>query len=209
MGAAGNHRNTLHNVACNYICGHYISSNWVLLVSIQGLLVLLCNAVHIFILCISGNVPNLSMPRGRNSFSFINCNLHYIESFLGFPFTRTGTFKIPFFFFLHFMSMHIQGRVINVEFFSYTQKIPKWWIWCYWICPTSWSLNGLLTSQYGDMNREILIFGEHKTVGSFLHDYYGFHHDRLGLVAAVLIAFPVAFAILFAYCIGKLNYQRT
>lgn len=112
------------------------------------------------------------------------------------------------FFFLHFMSMHIQGRVINVEFFSYTQKIPKWWIWCYWICPTSWSLNGLLTSQYGDMNREILIFGEHKTVGSFLHDYYGFHHDRLGLVAAVLIAFPVAFAILFAYCIGKLNYQR-
>lgn len=111
-------------------------------------------------------------------------------------------------FFLHFMSMHIQGRVINVEFFSYTQKIPKWWIWCYWICPTSWSLNGLLTSQYGDMNREILIFGEHKTVGSFLHDYYGFHHDRLGLVAAVLIAFPVAFAILFAYCIGKLNYQR-
>ncbi|GAY35559.1 hypothetical protein CUMW_017020, partial [Citrus unshiu] len=24
-------------------------------------------------------------------------------------------------------------------------KIPKWWIWCYWICPTSWSLNGLLT----------------------------------------------------------------
>lgn len=113
------------------------------------------------------------------------------------------------FFFLHFMSMHIQGRAINVEFFSYTQKIPKWWIWCYWICPTSWSLNGLLTSQYGDMNREILIFGEHKTVGSFLHDYYGFHHDRLGLVAAVLIAFPVAFAILFAYCIGKLNYQRT
>lgn len=111
-------------------------------------------------------------------------------------------------FFLHFMSMHIQGRVINVEFFSYTQKIPKWWIWCYWICPTSWSLTGLLTSQYGDMKREILIFGEHKTVGSFLHDYYGFHHDRLGLVAAVLIAFPVAFAILFAYCIGKLNYQR-
>ncbi|KAL9410058.1 hypothetical protein AB3S75_043921 [Citrus x aurantiifolia] len=88
-------------------------------------------------------------------------------------------------------------------------KIPKWWIWCYWICPTSWSLNGLLTSQYGDMNREILIFGERKTVGSFLHDYYGFDHDRLGLVAAVLIAFPVAFAILFAYCIGKLNYQRT
>ncbi|KAK1591889.1 hypothetical protein Q3G72_015377 [Acer saccharum] len=87
-------------------------------------------------------------------------------------------------------------------------KIPKWWIWCYWICPTAWSLNGLLTSQYGDMNKEILIFGEQKTVSSFLQDYYGFHNDHLGIVAAVLIVFPVAFASLFAYCIGKLNFQR-
>ncbi|KAK2646936.1 hypothetical protein Ddye_022131 [Dipteronia dyeriana] len=87
-------------------------------------------------------------------------------------------------------------------------KIPKWWIWCYWICPTAWSLNGLLTSQYGDMNKEILIFGEQKTVSSFLQHYYGFQSDHLGIVAAVLIAFPVAFASLFAYCIGKLNFQR-
>ncbi|KAK3190018.1 hypothetical protein Dsin_029579 [Dipteronia sinensis] len=87
-------------------------------------------------------------------------------------------------------------------------KIPKWWIWCYWICPTAWSLNGLLTSQYGDMNKEILIFGEQKTVSSFLQHYYGFQNDHLGLVAVVLIAFPVAFASLFAYCIGKLNFQR-
>lgn len=87
-------------------------------------------------------------------------------------------------------------------------KIPKWWVWCFWICPTSWSLNGLLTSQYGDMNKEILIFGEHKTVDSFLQDYYGFHYERLPLVAIVLIAFPIAFAFLFAYFVGKLNFQR-
>ncbi|XP_061995123.1 pleiotropic drug resistance protein 3-like [Rosa rugosa] len=87
-------------------------------------------------------------------------------------------------------------------------KIPKWWIWCYWICPTSWSLNGLLTSQYGDMDKEILIFGEHKTVASFLQDYYGFHHDLLPLVAIALITFPIAFAFLFAYFIGRLNFQR-
>ncbi|KAG2721209.1 hypothetical protein I3843_02G058000 [Carya illinoinensis] len=86
-------------------------------------------------------------------------------------------------------------------------KIPKWWVWCYWICPTSWSLNGLLTSQYGDMNTEILIFGELKTISSFIKDYYGFQHDRLGLVAFVLIAYPVIYASLFAYCIGKVNFQ--
>ncbi|KAL2338895.1 hypothetical protein Fmac_013341 [Flemingia macrophylla] len=87
-------------------------------------------------------------------------------------------------------------------------KIPKWWVWCYWICPTAWSLNGLLTSQYGDMEKEILIFGEKKPVGSFLRDYYGFRHDRLSVVAVVLIAYPLIYASLFAYCIKKMNYQN-
>ncbi|KAH9766492.1 ABC transporter G family member 37 [Citrus sinensis] len=49
--------------------------------------------------------------------------------------------------------------------------------------------------------------------GTFkIHFFFSSFHvnayPRKGLVAAVLIAFPVAFAILFAYCIGKLNYQR-
>ncbi|KAG6759849.1 hypothetical protein POTOM_036342 [Populus tomentosa] len=88
------------------------------------------------------------------------------------------------------------------------KKIPGWWIWCYYLSPTSWSLNGFLTSQYGDIDKEISIFGELKTVSSFLEDYYGFRHDRLGVVAAALAAFPVAFALLFAYCIGKSNFQR-
>ncbi|OIW00175.1 hypothetical protein TanjilG_29165 [Lupinus angustifolius] len=87
-------------------------------------------------------------------------------------------------------------------------KIPKWWVWCYWITPTAWSLNGLLTSQYGDMDKEILIFGEKKQVGSFLKDYYGFRHDRLSIVAVVLIAYPIIYASLFAYCIGKMNFQK-
>lgn len=69
-------------------------------------------------------------------------------------------------------------------------------------------LNGLLASQYGDMKKEILIFGELKIVGSFLEDCYGFQQDRLGLVAFVLIAYPIVYAPLFAYFTGKLNFQR-
>ncbi|XP_019054935.1 PREDICTED: pleiotropic drug resistance protein 3-like isoform X1 [Nelumbo nucifera] len=87
-------------------------------------------------------------------------------------------------------------------------RIPKWWIWLYYICPTSWTLNGLLTSQYGDINKEILVFGETKTVAAFLRDYYGYDHDRLALVAIVLLVFPLVLASLFAYCIGRLNFQR-
>ncbi|KAM3693822.1 hypothetical protein ACJW31_07G013300 [Castanea mollissima] len=87
-------------------------------------------------------------------------------------------------------------------------QIPKWWIWLYYLTPTSWSLNGLLTSQYGDINKDIMVFGETKTVVAFLKDYFGFHHDRLPLVAIVLIAFPLVFASLFAYFIARLNFQR-
>ncbi|EOY11745.1 Pleiotropic drug resistance 9 [Theobroma cacao] len=87
-------------------------------------------------------------------------------------------------------------------------QIPGWWIWLYYLNPTSWTMNGMLTSQYGDIDKEIMIFGETKTVASFLKDYFGFHHDRLGISALVLIAFPLALASIFAYCVGRLNFQR-
>ncbi|KAJ0035986.1 hypothetical protein Pint_24206 [Pistacia integerrima] len=87
-------------------------------------------------------------------------------------------------------------------------QIPNWWIWLYYLSPTSWALNGMLTSQYGDIHEEISSFGETKTVAAFLKDYFGYDHNLLGLVAAVLIIFPILLASLFAYFIGKLNYQR-
>ncbi|KAF5202221.1 Abc transporter g family member, partial [Thalictrum thalictroides] len=87
-------------------------------------------------------------------------------------------------------------------------EIPRWWVWMYYLTPTSWTLNGMFTSQYGDMDKEILVFGERKAISAFLKDFYGFQHDRLGFVAVVLAVFPVVFAVIFAYCIGKLNFQR-
>ncbi|KAM4118795.1 hypothetical protein ACJW30_03G009000 [Castanea mollissima] len=87
-------------------------------------------------------------------------------------------------------------------------QIPKWWIWMYYLSPTSWSLNGMLTSQYGDINEKIVVFGETKIVVAFLEDYFGFHHDQLAIVAVVLIAFPLVFASLFSYFIGQLKFQR-
>nr|GMD12050.1 pleiotropic drug resistance protein 3-like [Ipomoea batatas] len=87
-------------------------------------------------------------------------------------------------------------------------QIPKWWIWFYYLMPTSWSLNGMLSSQYGDIEKDIKIFGEKKTAAAFLRDYFGYHHDELPLVAVVLILFPLVFACLFTLCIQKLNFQR-
>ncbi|WCJ30767.1 ABC transporter G family member 37 [Euphorbia peplus] len=87
-------------------------------------------------------------------------------------------------------------------------RIPNWWIWLYYICPTSWVLNGLLSSQFGDMEDEISVFGETKSVSKFLEDYYGYHHDFIGVVGLVLIIFPFVLAFLFAFCIGKLKFLK-
>ena len=78
----------------------------------------------------------------------------------------------------------------------------------YYLTPTSWSLNGMLTSQYGDINKMIVVFGETKTVAAFLEDYFGYHHDQLAIVAVVLIAFPLVYASLFSYFIRQLKFQR-
>lgn len=88
------------------------------------------------------------------------------------------------------------------------QQFPKWWHWLYWLSPTSWSLRGLFTSQYGDITEEITVFGKAKAISSFAKDYFGYHYDQLAVVAIVLAAFPLLFASLFALCIGKLNFQR-
>ncbi|KAK4424493.1 Pleiotropic drug resistance protein 3 [Sesamum alatum] len=87
-------------------------------------------------------------------------------------------------------------------------QIPKWWVWFYYVMPTSWSLNGMLTSQFGDVGKQIVVFGQPKTVSDFLSDYFGYRHDRLPLVAVMLIMYPVLFASIFTFCISKLNFQK-
>ncbi|KAM0064291.1 putative ABC-type sulfate transporter [Helianthus debilis subsp. tardiflorus] len=87
-------------------------------------------------------------------------------------------------------------------------KIPNWWIWLYYLTPTSWSLNAMLTSQYGDVKTEILVFGEAKSVEAFLRDYFGYHHDLLPFTFGILTLYPILLASLFALCISKLNFQK-
>ncbi|KAL1816482.1 hypothetical protein ACET3Z_019056 [Daucus carota] len=87
-------------------------------------------------------------------------------------------------------------------------QMPKWWVWCYWILPTSWSLRSFITTQYGDVDKEIGVLGEKKATNAFLESYYGYRSGDTCLVAIVLAAFPFAFASLFIYFSAKLNFQR-
>ncbi|KAK8562189.1 hypothetical protein V6N12_049236 [Hibiscus sabdariffa] len=88
-------------------------------------------------------------------------------------------------------------------------RIPPWWVWYYWICPTAWTMYGLITSQYGDDERTIKVAGiePDPTIKWYLEHHFGFHYDFMGVVAAVLVALPVFFAFMFGLCIKLLNFQ--
>ncbi|XP_047160800.1 ABC transporter G family member 36-like isoform X1 [Vigna umbellata] len=93
-------------------------------------------------------------------------------------------------------------------FFIPRPKIPKWWVWYYWICPVAWTVYGLIVSQYRDVEITIFVPGENnQTIKHYIEDHYGFKPDFMGPVAIVLVAFPVFFAFIFAFSIKTLNFQ--
>ncbi|KAJ0971263.1 hypothetical protein J5N97_019222 [Dioscorea zingiberensis] len=87
-------------------------------------------------------------------------------------------------------------------------KIPIWWRWYFWACPVAWTLYGLIVSQFGDVNTPMDTGNGVKTVKEFVEDYFGYKHSFLGAVAASQIGFPILFALVFAYGIRQLNFQK-
>jgi hypothetical protein len=84
------------------------------------------------------------------------------------------------------------------------QKIPIWWKWYSWICPTAWTLYGLIISQFGDVT---ITMDDGTPMNVFVENYYDFKHSWLGWVAIVVVSFVVLFSFLFAFAIMKLNFQ--
>ncbi|KAJ9692502.1 hypothetical protein PVL29_011521 [Vitis rotundifolia] len=85
-------------------------------------------------------------------------------------------------------------------------RIPVWWRWYYWACPVAWTLYGLFTSQFGDIEDTLL--DTNVTVKQYLDDYFGYKHDFLGVVAVVIVGFTVLFLFIFAFAIKAFNFQR-
>lgn len=69
----------------------------------------------------------------------------------------------------------------------------------------AWTLYGMVASQFGDIE-DPLDSGE--SVKHFVRRYYGFRHDFLGVVAAVILGFVVLFAFTFAVSIKMFNFQK-
>ncbi|PIA42747.1 hypothetical protein AQUCO_02000299v1 [Aquilegia coerulea] len=94
-------------------------------------------------------------------------------------------------------------------FFIPRPRIPKWWIWYYWICPVAWTVYGLIVSQYGDLEDMITVpGGGQQSIKAYVENYYGYESSFMGPVAVVLVGFAAFFALMYAYCIKTLNFQQ-
>ncbi|KAJ0958836.1 putative iron-chelate-transporting ATPase [Helianthus annuus] len=89
-------------------------------------------------------------------------------------------------------------------------RLPIWWRWYYWANPVSWSLYGLLTSQYGDVNEPLkLADGLHSVpLRQFLKEELGYRHEFLGVAATAVVGFCLLFAVTFAFTMKSFNFQR-
>ncbi|KAI3862926.1 hypothetical protein MKX03_011415 [Papaver bracteatum] len=94
-------------------------------------------------------------------------------------------------------------------FFIPRPRIPKWWVWYYWICPVAWTVYGLILSQYGDLEDMIKVPGmEDQMIKAYIKEHYGYENDFMGIVAGVLVGFTIFFATMYAICIKFINFQH-
>uniref|UniRef100_A0A0E0QPY6 ABC transporter domain-containing protein n=1 Tax=Oryza rufipogon TaxID=4529 RepID=A0A0E0QPY6_ORYRU len=84
-------------------------------------------------------------------------------------------------------------------------RILVWWRWYYWMCPVAWTLNGLLTSQFGDVNDK---FNNGVSVSDFIESYFGYQHDLLWVAAVAVVSFAILFAFLFGLSLRLFNFQK-
>ncbi|KAK9054719.1 hypothetical protein SSX86_025798 [Deinandra increscens subsp. villosa] len=94
-------------------------------------------------------------------------------------------------------------------FFIPRPRIPKWWVWYYWICPIAWTVYGFIVSQYHDAENTIKVPGMSydPAMNWYIKDHYGFRLDFMGPVALVLVSFCILFAFIYAFCLRVLNFQ--
>lgn len=107
----------------------------------------------------------------------------------------------------HYIHMFVINLMVHTHINSiwWRQRIPIWWRWFYWVSPTSWSLYGLFSSQFGGL-KDTLDSGE--TVDHYIRTYFGYRKDFLDVVVAVLVGFSLLFVFIFAFAIKKLNFQK-
>lgn len=92
------------------------------------------------------------------------------------------------------------------------QYIPGYWLWFHYLCPITWTLRGIITSQFGDVQDIIVGPGFKGTVKEYISLTLGFDDTINGvsgvlMSAIVLVCFCIFFFGSFAISVKVLNFQ--
>ncbi|KAB1204550.1 Pleiotropic drug resistance protein 1 [Morella rubra] len=151
-----------------------------------------------------------------------------VYAMIGFEWTATKFFWYIFFMYFTFLYFTFYGMmsvavtpnhnisaIVSSAFYAIWNlfsgfivprtRMPIFWRWYYWACPVSWTLYGLVASQFGDIKDKL---ESDETVEDFLRSYFGYRHDFLGVVAIVIVGITVLFGFTFAYSIRTFNFQK-
>ncbi|XP_052143846.1 ABC transporter G family member 40 isoform X1 [Oryza glaberrima] len=94
-------------------------------------------------------------------------------------------------------------------FLIFRKAIPIWWRWYYWANPVSWTIYGVIASQFGGNGGSVSVPGGiHVAMSQILEDNVGVRHDFLGYVILAHFGFMAAFVLIFGYSIKFLNFQK-
>ncbi|KAH7845456.1 hypothetical protein Vadar_002249 [Vaccinium darrowii] len=87
-------------------------------------------------------------------------------------------------------------------------RIPIWWRWYYWGNPIAWSLYGLLTSQYGDVEESVKLADgvQSMPIKKLLEDQLGYRYDFLGFSAIAVVGFSSRYV--FSFYLRRRNKVR-
>ncbi|CAI0544498.1 unnamed protein product [Linum tenue] len=86
--------------------------------------------------------------------------------------------------------------------------IPIWWRWFYYLCPISWTLQGIISSQLGNLESMITGPGFELTIKEYLKSNFDYGPEKVGISVAALIAFCFVFFATFAVSLKVLNFQK-
>lgn len=90
-----------------------------------------------------------------------------------------------------------------------TVAIGWYWRWFTYVNPVQWTLYGLLASQLGNVQAEIVNFsGQIISVGDFMEERFGYYYSMVGPIIAILFGYVLFFRALSILFLTRINFQN-
>ncbi|BDA51445.1 ABC transporter G family member 36 [Coccomyxa sp. Obi] len=126
---------------------------------------------------------------------------------------------LAFFTFYGMMTVSLVASIVSSTFYAMfflfagfivpQSQMPPWWAWYSYLNPLSYSIQGLLGSQLGDVTDEYIVYnGERQSIAQYLKNAYNIDRSFIGWDIIILLGFTACFAIMTMGSLRLFNFQK-